>query len=487
MITLKRIFLLSAIVFVLPFSANPSFAQQIISYQGLATNNGTPLSGTHNLALAIYADSTASTAIYTESQFSVPFTNGLFNIQIGTNPANPLPIFDAGSYNNSPRPAPNYFLGVSIDGGAELTPRSKLATSPTAWSSQFADSARASQTALTLMPSGVVGQVFTSNGTTYPTWQNAPGLPSGAIILFADSGSHPGYTYTGMSPVGGNTWLIGTPLPNVEANGRCAVVNGKIYVFGGWSGSSSFTYNQIYDPVANSWSSGAAMPIAQYATACAAVNGKIYVIGGLNGSRNNNQIYDPAANSWSTGATLPVGQYSPACAVVNGKIYVLGGSNSPFTSNQIYDPVANSWSTGAALPVGEEAPAAVALNGLIYVIAAGNTQIYDPASNTWSTGAAEPAGAAALAMMASVVNGKIYVMGGTGGSGLGNYNINEIYDPVANTWSAGSVLPVGALQESTSAVVNGNIYLLGGYNGSSSLNSNLIYTPPLNLYYFSKN
>src|SRR5665213_189236 len=237
--------------FLVALTPSASSAQQVISYQGLVAMSGTPLQGPHNVALSIYTDSTAASAIYTESQHNVTFTDGLFNLQMGTNKANPLPVFDAGDYTGTVRPAPNYFLGVSIDGGAELSPRSKLGTSPTAWSSRFADSSRVAGTAATA--------TIALNG-----------LPRGAIIIFGDSGSHTGFSFTGGTSVLGNSWSNGAALPVPQADMTTAAVNGKIYVIGGVDGSMND--NQIYDPVANTWSSGAALPAGQYPMTSAVVN-----------------------------------------------------------------------------------------------------------------------------------------------------------------------------------------------------------------------
>jgi N-acetylneuraminic acid mutarotase len=440
--TFERILSIIAIAgLVLTFAASSSKAQQIITYQGLAQSNGTALNGSHNVALAIYTDSTGGVAKYQESQLGVTFTNGLFNIEIGTNPANPLPIFQAGNYSGS-IPAPNYFLGISIDGGQELTPRSKLGTSPTSFSSRFADSAR------------VAG-----NGS----------LPSGAIVAFPNNSARAGYTYTGAEQIiPGGAWSNGTAMPVGQGTATSAVVNGLIYVIGGFYGSQN--NNQIYNPVANTWSTGAVLPVAQNAPVSAVVNGLIYVIGGTNGSQNNNQIYNPVTNTWTTGAAMPVGQYTATSAVVNGLIYVIGGASGSQNNVQIYNPVANSWSTGAVMPVGQYYATSAVVNGLIYVIGGGNgnmnNQIYNPASNTWSQGAVLPVGQTTAT--STVVNGLIYVIGGY----YGGQN-NQIYNPVANTWSTGAVLPVGE-DYAMSAVVGGQIYVIGGANGNTNVQ---IYTP----------
>ncbi len=442
--TFKRILSIIAMAgLFLTFVGSSSKAQQIITYQGLAQSSGTALTGPHNVALAIYADSIGGSAIYSESQTGIAFTNGLFNIDIGTNPANPLPIFQAGNYSGSV-PAPNYFLGVTIDGGNELTPRSKLGAAPTSFSSRFADSAR------------VAGN---------------SSLPSGAIVAFPNNSAHAGYTYTGTELIaGGGAWSAGTAMPVGQTTAGCAVVNGLIYVIGGFYGSQN--NNQIYNPSANTWSTGAVLPVAQNSPVSAAVNGLIYVIGGTNGSQNNNQIYNPIANTWTTGVAMPVGQYTATSAVVNGLIYVIGGANGNQNNVQIYNPVANTWSAGAVMPVGQYYATSAVVNGLIYMFGGANgnnnLEIYNPGTNTWSTGQVLPDGQTTAS--SAVVSGLIYVVGGF----YGGQNNVQIYNPSTNTWSTGAVMPVGE-DYAMSAAVNGLIYVIGG--GSGSQNSNQIYTP----------
>jgi hypothetical protein len=172
--TIKHILSMMAVTLglVLPLAVSSSRAQQVISYQGLATSNGVNLSGSHTLVLAIYANPTGGTALWSETQSDVTFTDGIFNVLIGSD--TPLPIFDAGSYTGKPRAAADYYLGVSIDGGAELTPRSQLGAAPTAWSARFADSARVASNATnawsftgntgTIYPSNFIGTTVTASG-----------------------------------------------------------------------------------------------------------------------------------------------------------------------------------------------------------------------------------------------------------------------------------------------------------------------------------
>jgi trimeric autotransporter adhesin len=223
-----------SLLLLIALAPSSSTAQQIITYQGLATTNSTPLSGAHNVTLAIYADSIGGTALYTESQFNVPFSNGLFNIEIGTNPANPLPIFDAGSYNASVRPAPNYFLGISVDGAAELTPRSKLGTSPTAWSSRFADSSRAAGTAATalkLAPNagGVVTSINTLGGAVTLSGGGSTTVSSnGQTITISSSGGAGGTGIQGIQNTDGTITITNATGPTATISVNPVKVQSRV-------------------------------------------------------------------------------------------------------------------------------------------------------------------------------------------------------------------------------------------------------------------
>ena len=98
---------------------------QTMSYQGVLTDGagGIPPDAQHDFAFRIYDDAALSGAhlLWTENQNDTQVTRGGFNVLLGNGtPAVPLSLaFDK-----------QYYLGISIDGGAELTPRVTLASSP---------------------------------------------------------------------------------------------------------------------------------------------------------------------------------------------------------------------------------------------------------------------------------------------------------------------------------------------------------------------
>jgi len=94
-------------------------APAVIGYQGVLTDgSGTAVAdGTHTLSFGLYEMASGGIAVWTESQ-TVATVNGVFHANLGS--ASPLGIdFDRALW-----------LGIGVDGGAELSPRLALTGSP---------------------------------------------------------------------------------------------------------------------------------------------------------------------------------------------------------------------------------------------------------------------------------------------------------------------------------------------------------------------
>ena len=160
-------------------------------------------------------------------------------------------------------------------------------------------------------------------------------------------------------------------------------------------------------------------------------------------------------------------------AVVNGKIYAIGGlnrNNFPLSTTEMYNPQTNEWTTKAPMPTPRSGFAVTVYQDRIYVIGGtvgngfvGNNEVYDPVSNTWETKTSMPTPRADLS--ATIVNDKIYLIGGKKYSSTPPYynetNINEVYDPVGDSWSTKMPVPT-PVQGYASAVQNDKIYIMGG-------------------------
>lgn len=113
-----RVFI--AVLLVLSCTAHAQVPRHI-SYQGVladAQGNLVP-DGNHELSLTLFDAATNGNALFTETQ-TVPVVNGIFNVIIGSVTVLPPSLsFDRA-----------YFLGVRVNGGAELSPRTPLTAVP---------------------------------------------------------------------------------------------------------------------------------------------------------------------------------------------------------------------------------------------------------------------------------------------------------------------------------------------------------------------
>jgi N-acetylneuraminic acid mutarotase len=85
-------------------------------------------------------------------------------------------------------------------------------------------------------------------------------------------------------------------------------------------------------------------------------------------------------------------------------------------------------------------------------------EAYDPETDTWERKADMPAGRTAPA---SVLGGSIYVFGGAAAGGAMARSSLFEYNPLADSWKRLDDMPFQRLAMSTS-VVNGKVYLIGG-------------------------
>lgn len=272
-------------------------------------------------------------------------------------------------------------------------------------------------------------------------------------------------------------WVKKCEMPTKRTFTASVVLGNLIYTIGG-DGLSSV---ETYDPSTNTWARKSDMPIKIGRHSAVVLNEKIYIIGGYTGSEFLSSLYeyDPVSDIWTKKADMPALTIYHSAVALDGKIYVMGGTytspngttNGNSSKLQVYDPVSNTWSPKANMPEPRIASSAVALDGKIYIIGgSGGSQkdysllIYDQASNTWTKKTDALYNKEWLS--STVLDGKIYAMGGAG------QNMLFVYDPLTDTWdNKGEMLD--SFTNASAVTLNNKIYTMGG----SSLYSVYEYSP----------
>ena len=245
-----------------------------------------------------------------------------------------------------------------------------------------------------------------------------------------------------------------------------------------------------YDPAIDIWTKKANMPTARSSLSTSVVDGKIYAIGGYNGVQTFStvEMYDPATDTWTRKADMPTKRAWLSCSVVDGKIYAIGGATGVIKKTvEEYDPETDTWAKKADMPTARSTLSTSVVDGKIYAVGGYNgfqslptVEVYDPATDKWTKKADMPTTRGFLST--SVCNGEVYAIGGTGGiPGVwyGNpLSTVEKYNPATDIWTAENAMPKTRVALSTS-VLNGKIYAIGGNVASFGPNLSTVeeYTP----------
>ena len=295
-------------------------------------------------------------------------------------------------------------------------------------------------------------------------------------------------------------WTRKADMPTARTGFATSVVNGKVFVIGGniqlkrgEVGDISTSTVEMYDPETDTWEQKANMPTARSGVSVSVVDRKIYAIGGSKlktiqmprGFSSESEelatveMYDPITDTWTQKADMPTPKKTMTC-VVNGKIYAIGGwltthEKPHLETVEVYDPGTDTWAKAENMNCARCSAAIGVVNGEIYAIGGlgsspvqdpsdfylSNVEVFNPKTNQWQE-RTEMSAPKAL-HTASVIDGKIYVIGGyfSKDGEFKKLSTIEIYDPTTDHWTQKSDLPIGKWGHKTE-VIDGQIYIFGG-------------------------
>ena len=211
-------------------------------------------------------------------------------------------------------------------------------------------------------------------------------------------------------------------------------------------------------PGGNYWLSRKDFPGAIQFACSFVINGKGYVYGGMTFGYRVNDLweYDPTFNTWTKKASPPFARprHSAASFVIDDKGYIVGGSiDDPVDSRSRetweYNPATNTWRQRRNLSQGRHGATGFAINGKGYIATGIVTPYeyrsdvleYDPVLNSWSTKSTMPVEEGRSYAVSFVINNKAYI-----GTGYGAFDYPSDlweFDPQTNGWVSIAGYPGG--------------------------------------------
>jgi len=316
-------------------------------------------------------------------------------------------------------------------------------------------------------------------------------------ILQLGSWQHLAATYDGsnLSLFVNGALAVATPCAGTIVYGSNPLAIGK----NGWNATDYFdgvldeirvysralSSNEVPQISVAKWSNALPLPAPKADLTVATCNGMIYAFGGYDqtatDSRGETYQYDPTVNLWTRKADMPTPRWGPIAVEFGEKVYVFGGARNGYEGvdkNEVYDPTNDTWQTKTNIPadLAQQGLMGVRYGTKIHLFYSNKHYEYDPATDSYFSRSVMPT--PRTWGTCGVVSNKIYVIGGYSYSDpVGATDVNEVYDPATDTWTAKAPLPVkkyGVTRENP--VIDGRIYVTHGLNGGFHVD-NYVYDP----------
>jgi hypothetical protein len=321
------------------------------------------------------------------------------------------------------------------------------------------------------------------NSTTAFQIQNA----SGANLFAADT-SNMILSLNGANSGALNSggWQA-TSAVNVSASLKArryqssVVYNGYVYYIAGNDGTSATAAtNTVYYARLNvdgtipavgaqgTWAATTSLPVNRQFPTSVVANGYLYVIGGSDNTTTQSTVYYTKINSdgtlgasWNQANSINVGAVNKpreghSSVVANGYLYVIGGWDGAAMNSTTYYAKLNA----------------------------------DGTLGAWNSTTAVNGGSAVGYHTSVVANGYVYVIGGNSTNKVGGTNaatLSTVYfaklnsDGTVGTWTSTTPINGGTNRQGhMSVVMNGNLYVIGGSSDNGPTSQTTVYYAPLN-------
>ena len=189
---------------------------------------------------------------------------------------------------------------------------------------------------------------------------------------------------------------------------------------------------------------------------------------------------DVTTDTWTAAPQMPTERVAghTATLLANGKLLVAGGVKSAGAGTaavDLFDPIALAWTSAAPMSVMRSSHTATLLADGRVLVTGGSTvsaaaaqgyvnnasaEIYDPVANTW-TATAPMSVARSHHTATRLPDGKVLVVGGENALYLVEASA-EVYDPVANTWTATRLPPLSPRSQHTATLLSSGLVLIAG-------------------------
>ncbi|MGO8788384.1 MAG: Kelch repeat-containing protein [Terriglobia bacterium] len=205
---------------------------------------------------------------------------------------------------------------------------------------------------------------------------------------------------------------------------------------------------------------------------------------------NTAELYNPTTQTFTaltaTMTTARIGH--TATLLPNGQVLIAGGFNNlaseaPLNSAELYDPVANTFTalTATMTTVREQQAATLLPNGQVLITGGWNSahdalntaELYNPTTQTFTAITPTMTSGRVAHTSTLLPNGQVLLTGGSSIYGVNTLNTAEVYDPVANTFTALTATMTALRGGHVAALLpTGQVLLAGGFslsNGSGTV------------------